>query len=191
MDTTVILKDIEGAPFPLDVSSLYSVLGCHGVADGKKVDPYIDIVIDGQAHRVFQGSMDLYEESWLAVDSVISTKRLALLSPFFDPIHKTDTSDFECRQRMTLTEANQYLLNSQSNMIAHLLDNGDGTYSLLYHIVCEHCDYCYTQGDCRGRGDAVPQLAKLLPYEMSDPERYLPFGVDIDKLWEEIKGMPE
>jgi hypothetical protein len=63
------------------------------------------------------------------------------------------------RWRGTETEAREDLLNTDSNMIRHLLDNGDGTFSIMEHIVCEMCDYCYSQGDCRGRTDnylAVP-----------------------------------
>jgi len=50
------------------------------------------------------------------------------------------------------------------------LDNGDGTYSIMYHIVCEFCDYCEEQGDCRGRGDFVTPLAKEDPYKLQNSQ---------------------
>jgi hypothetical protein len=46
---------------------------------------------------------------------------------------------------MTLAEAVQ-VRKRPSNMISHLLINDDATYSVVYHIVCEHCDYCDSRG---------------------------------------------
>jgi hypothetical protein len=73
-------------------------------------------------------------------------------------------SGFEDRARMTLEEARS-VCERPTNVITHLLSNDDGTFSVMSHIVCEHCDYCDSQGDCREGGKAaVP--AKDDPYEM-------------------------
>lgn len=58
------------------------------------------------------------------------------------------------RWRGTEQEAREQLKQS-GNMIIHLLSNDDGTFSLMRHIVCEHCHYCDVQGDCRCREDEV------------------------------------
>lgn len=75
---------------------------------------------------------------------------------------------FENRWRGTEKEARISLLNSKSNMIGHLLDNQDNTFSIMSHIVCEYCDYCEEQGDCRGRYDMKPCIAKENSYELID-----------------------
>lgn len=60
------------------------------------------------------------------------------------------------------------VLDRDSNAINHLISNDDGTYSIMFHIVCEHCDYCDSQGDCRGMTDPVAVPAKPDPYELND-----------------------
>lgn len=77
-------------------------------------------------------------------------------------------SSFEDRERMSLDDA-RGVAESPTNMITHLLSNDDGTFSVMSHIVCEWCDYCDTQGDCRG-GAGAPVPAKPNPYE--NQERY-------------------
>ncbi len=71
---------------------------------------------------------------------------------------------FAERRRMTRQEAEE-ALNEDSNMIAHLLENEDGTFSLMYHIVCEWCDFCDEQGDCRFSKGIAACKAKEDPYE--------------------------
>lgn len=74
------------------------------------------------------------------------------------------TTNFENRLRFTESQAREALM-EPTNMISHLLDNGDGTFSIMYHIVCAWCDYCEDQGDCRMRPDAPAVPAKEDPYE--------------------------
>lgn len=71
---------------------------------------------------------------------------------------------FGQRARFDLDEATRYL-QEPSGMVRHLLVNKDGTYSIMSHIVCEWCDYCTTQGDCRGVETPVAVPAKPDPYE--------------------------
>lgn len=74
-------------------------------------------------------------------------------------------SSFEKRFRMTEALARDRLKKENcGSMVCHLLSNDDETFSLLYHIVCEWCDYCDEQGDCRGIPDIQPILAKADPY---------------------------
>lgn len=73
----------------------------------------------------------------------------------------------EDRPRYSLEECRQACVEG-SNAIMHVLDNGDETYSIMQHIVCEWCDYCDTQGDCRSGGgpaDFEPVPFKEDPYE--------------------------
>lgn len=60
-----------------------------------------------------------------------------------------DGNDFQSRSRHKLGEILKFLYESPSNAICHILSNDDCSYSLMYHIVCEYCDYCDSQGDCR------------------------------------------
>lgn len=75
-------------------------------------------------------------------------------------------------ERLRLTKAEAYSLEKyQTPMIAHLLTNEDETYSIMYHINCEWCDYCEQQGDARGmlHGEViVPMPAKENPYELQE-----------------------
>jgi hypothetical protein len=48
---------------------------------------------------------------------------------------------FATRERFSLADARASLAKG-SNAILHLLDNQDGTFSIMSHINCEHCDYC-------------------------------------------------
>lgn len=97
----------------------------------------------------------------------------ATCKKLISPVSQDEIDSFESRLRMTREQATKLLVNSNSNMIAHLLDNQDGTYSLVYHIVCEYCDYCESQGDCRGRPDAPPKPAKVRIYEETAPYYYI------------------
>lgn len=47
---------------------------------------------------------------------------------------------FKNRKRMSIEDARKIM--SKGGLIRHLLDNGDGTFSVMGHINCEHCDYC-------------------------------------------------
>lgn len=72
--------------------------------------------------------------------------------------------NFDDRERMTLDDA-KFVAERPTNVITHLLSNDDGTFSVMSHIVCEHCDYCDSQGDC-GSGGKEPVPAKSNPYEI-------------------------
>ena len=48
---------------------------------------------------------------------------------------------FADRMRFTYDEAVK-LKKEPTNKISHLVKNDDETYSLVYHINCEWCDYC-------------------------------------------------
>jgi len=74
---------------------------------------------------------------------------------------------FETRSRYTEEEARS-ILAKPASVIQHLLKNIDGTFSVMSHIVCEWCDYCDEQGDCRGNMDAEPVNAKCNPYEQQE-----------------------
>lgn len=50
-------------------------------------------------------------------------------------------SKYNERSRMTLEQALKKKA-EPTNMISHLMRNEDETYSLVYHINCEFCDYC-------------------------------------------------
>ncbi len=69
------------------------------------------------------------------------------------------------RDRSTLEVARNVANNLIHDRISHLLDNGDGTYSVMCHIVCEWCDYCDSQGDCRLKPDCVPVPYQDDPYQ--------------------------
>ena len=71
----------------------------------------------------------------------------------------------EDRPRFSEAEVREHLRDTKSSMVEHLLDNGDGTFSVMAHIVCEHCDYCTSQGDCRGEPDIEAVPYKENPYE--------------------------
>ena len=49
-------------------------------------------------------------------------------------------SKHEDRERMSLMEA--LSICDKGNMIDHVVDNGDSTFSVVSHIVCEYCDFC-------------------------------------------------
>ena len=73
---------------------------------------------------------------------------------------------FKERARYTEVDARRLLAETTSSMFQHLLDNEDGTFSIMAHIVCEYCDYCVSQGDARGKGDITAVPAKPDPYEI-------------------------
>lgn len=71
---------------------------------------------------------------------------------------------FANRNRMSYEEAVE-ISSRPTNVITHLLRNeDDGSYSVMSHIVCEYCDYCDEQGDCRGVLHPTPCIAKENPY---------------------------
>ncbi len=59
----------------------------------------------------------------------------------------------EDRSRFSKDDVKKALENCDldGNVIVHILENRDkkNTYSVMYHVVCEHCDYCDSQGDVR------------------------------------------
>jgi len=89
------------------------------------------------------------------------------------PITVEEREEFENRPRYSEQEVRDWLTDVDSPMIWHLLKNEDGTYSVMGHIVCEHCDYCESQGDCRRRPEVEAVPAKIRPYEESAPEYYV------------------
>lgn len=72
-------------------------------------------------------------------------------------------SGFQGRTRMSYADA-VVLVEKPGNTIRHLLDNEDGTYSVMSHIVCEFCDYC-----AESRGLLTVHKAKADPYHNDDP----------------------
>jgi hypothetical protein len=74
-------------------------------------------------------------------------------------------SNYEDRFRYTEEEARRILVDEADAAIMHLLLNDDGTFSIMSHIVCEHCDYCDSQGDARLQHDIEAVAAKPDPYE--------------------------
>ena len=68
---------------------------------------------------------------------------------------------FEERDRMTLEEAKKEVANATA-WVRHVLDNGDGTFSIMSHINCEWCDYCSAQE----LFDIKIHKAKPDPYEL-------------------------
>jgi lipoate synthase len=77
-------------------------------------------------------------------------------------------SNYEDRPRYTEEEARRILAEGACAAIMHLLLNDDGTFSIMYHIVCEHCDYCDSQGDARRKKDIEAVPAKPDPYEFQE-----------------------
>ena len=66
------------------------------------------------------------------------------------------------RWRGTLEEARAHAEKPKGLLsVSHVLDNGDGTYSVMSHINCEWCDYCSAE---RGIKTTVHQY-KPNPYE--------------------------
>lgn len=77
---------------------------------------------------------------------------------------KKEYTSFEYRARYTEKEAREELAN-RGGAIYHLLYNDDGTFSIMFHIVCEHCDYCEEQGPVFDNAHTVmPVKAKPDPY---------------------------
>ena len=73
----------------------------------------------------------------------------------------------EERYRFTEEEARNWIdqYSKDAHQVVHLLLNEDGTFSLMGHVVCEWCYYCYAQGDIRGDHDAVPVKYVNDPYD--------------------------
>jgi len=78
--------------------------------------------------------------------------------------------NFENRAKYSEEEARRILVEEAGAAVMHLLDNGDGTFSIMSHIVCEMCDYCIEQGDCRGNEKAFAVPAKSDPYASAKEE---------------------
>ncbi len=103
-------------------------------------------------------------------------KELKENSNFNPGVSVTEESfSYENRPRFTEAEIRTYLAGEarKSNKIHHLLDNLDGSFSVLTHIVCEFCDYCVEQGDVRGEADALAEKAKPDPYQGENCEEWL------------------
>lgn len=73
--------------------------------------------------------------------------------------------EFKNRERITLEEAQRAM--GLGGYIRHILDNRDGTYSLMGHINCEFCDYCQLNnewyGERKSEGLTYKEIEKL-PY---------------------------
>jgi len=67
------------------------------------------------------------------------------------------------RERFNLETATE-VYKRPSNTLRHLLDNGDGTYSVMGHIVCEWCDYCEVERNNK-EGVVTIHSAQENPYE--------------------------
>lgn len=87
---------------------------------------------------------------------------------------------FKNRSRMSFEDAKR-IIDEDGTYFAHLLDNSDGTYSVMSHINCEHCDYCeekdswYKAGIRDNELKYKSHLAKADPYENQRkkfPENY-------------------
>ena len=79
-------------------------------------------------------------------------------------------SSFKDRDRGTKEKCLE-ILAKPNNAISHLLDNEDGTFSIMYHIVCEHCDYCNEEGKIDiATNPHFAHIAKEDPYEISGRE---------------------
>nr|AMP48631.1 hypothetical protein [uncultured bacterium] len=55
-------------------------------------------------------------------------------------------------------------LTRPSAWIEHMLDNEDGTFSVMSHINCEWCDYCDDEKGLQG-GERTIHKAKPDPYQ--------------------------
>lgn len=78
--------------------------------------------------------------------------------------------DFYERDRYTLEQARESFLQYKGPCIMHPIYNeDDNTYSLMSHIVCEHCDYCDDQNKYElGDFPSIIPLAKQDPYELQE-----------------------
>lgn len=88
-------------------------------------------------------------------------------------------SDFSNRPRFKLGEILKYLHENPSNAICHILSNDDGTYSMMYHIVCEHCDHCDSQGDCRD----IFQITKIDKVKENPYEEIDKYHAELESYW--------
>ena len=70
------------------------------------------------------------------------------------------------RSRMSYADAVAVINRPTNPCVSHLIDNQDGTYSVISHIVCHWCTFCDDQGDCR-----CVEAPIAVPYrEASDAE---------------------
>ena len=73
--------------------------------------------------------------------------------------------NYKNRPRFSLDEARRSY--KTGNAIKHILDNQDGTYSMMSHINCEHCDYCDQYNDWykskKLEGFEYPHISELDP----------------------------
>jgi hypothetical protein len=71
---------------------------------------------------------------------------------------------FDQRPRFSRIDA-EMVLAKPSNMVRHLTDNGDGTFSIVGHIVCAWCDYCdeVGKGPFRAKADIYELVAGGAP----------------------------
>lgn len=118
-----------------------------------------------------EGHTDPGERARRKVDVLENLEEaVTLLQKEIDKAHKRgikkdpkeeDTTSFAKRWRGTLEEAR--LAASKGNMTSHILDNQDGTYSIMSHLVCEWCDYCE-------EFDIDIHIAKANPYENQEKD---------------------
>ncbi len=84
----------------------------------------------------------------------------------------------ETRPRFDLETALKVVKHSEG-WVPHLLDNEDGTYSVMSHITCEQCDYCddYFEADPDGtkydlyEGNIMIHRVKADPYSHEKSKR--------------------
>lgn len=56
-------------------------------------------------------------------------------------------SNFAERLRFNTVEEILAPVDGRKPLFSHILDNEDGTYSVMSHINCEHCDYCDAENE--------------------------------------------
>lgn len=83
-------------------------------------------------------------------------------------------SEFQDRERMSLEDAKKAC--KLGGYIKHILDNQDGTYSLMGHINCEHCDYCDESNEWwesqKNQGLNYEEICKLNPIHLPKEDPY-------------------
>jgi hypothetical protein len=77
---------------------------------------------------------------------------------------------FESRTRMSLDDAKK-VIKKITNRIPHVIDNQDGTYSVMSHINCETCDYCDARNQGYKNGKRDEELDFMIHIAQEDPYR--------------------
>lgn len=79
-------------------------------------------------------------------------------------------ASYHDRERFSLADA-RLIDKGLVGRISHILDNKDGTYSVIGHSVCEHCDYCDESNKMVGVPDSERiHTARPNPYELQGIE---------------------